>query len=125
MALLVVAVLGGFGIGTVWTKSDTLVSMLVEPNQLATEMGAAQSFSDPGIRFLVKPGTRHGRTEYQWNVARFMGLRTRFGATRRKLETLDPGTRQAFLERIEGRMARLSSKDLLCGGTAICAVAAA
>lgn len=65
------------------------------------------------------------RVEYQWNVARFMGLRTRFGATRRKLETLDPGTRQAFLDRIEGRMARLSSKDLLCRGTAICAVAAA
>lgn len=65
------------------------------------------------------------RVEYQWSVPRFMGLRTCFGATRRKLETLDPGTRQTFLDRIEGRMARLSSKDLLCRGTAICAVAAA
>jgi hypothetical protein len=63
--------------------------------------------------------------EYQWSVSRFMGLRTRFGATRRKLETLSPGTRQAFLGRIEGRMARLESKGLLCRGTAISAVAAA
>jgi SAM-dependent methyltransferase len=65
------------------------------------------------------------RVEYQWNVLRFMGLRTRFGATKRKLETLDPRTRQAFLDRIEERMSRLSSKDLLCRGTAICAMAAA
>lgn len=65
------------------------------------------------------------RVEYQWDVPRFMGLRTRFGATKRKLETLDPRTRQAFLDRIEERMARLSSKDLLCRGTAICAMAAA
>jgi SAM-dependent methyltransferase len=65
------------------------------------------------------------RVEYQWNVPRFMGLRTRFGATKRKLETLDPPTRQAFLDRIEERMSHLSSKDLLCGGTAICATAVA
>jgi len=65
------------------------------------------------------------RVEYQWSVPRFMGLRTRFGATRRKLETLDPPTRRAFLDRIEARMSRLSSKDLLCRGTAICAIAAA
>lgn len=65
------------------------------------------------------------RVEYQWNVPRFMSLRMRFGATKRKLETLDPRTRQAFLGRIEARMSRLSSKDLLCRGTAICAMAAA
>ncbi len=47
-ALLVVAVLAGLGIGTVWTNSDTLVSTLVEPNQLATGMGAAQSFKEFG-----------------------------------------------------------------------------
>jgi len=28
--------------------------------------------------------------EYQWDVPRFTGLRTRFGATKRKLDTLDP-----------------------------------
>jgi SAM-dependent methyltransferase len=65
------------------------------------------------------------RVEYQWDVPRFMGLRTRFGGTKRKLETLDPETRQAFLDRIEDRMARLGSKDLLCRGTAICATAVA
>jgi SAM-dependent methyltransferase len=65
------------------------------------------------------------RVEYQWNVPRFMGLRTSFGATRRKLETLDPRTRQAFLDRIGERMSHLSARDLLCRGTAICAMAAA
>lgn len=65
------------------------------------------------------------RVEYQWNVPRFMGLRTRFGPTKRKLETLDPETRQAFLDRIKDRMSHLSSKDLLCRGAAICATAVA
>ncbi len=64
------------------------------------------------------------RLEHQWDVPRFTGLRTRFGAAKRKLETLNPRTRQAFLDRIEERMSRLSSKDLVCRGTAICAVAA-
>jgi SAM-dependent methyltransferase len=63
------------------------------------------------------------RMEYQWDASQFTGLRSRFGATKRKLETLDPRKRQAFLDRIEGRMSRLSSKDLVCRGTAICAVA--
>src|SRR5262249_43652632 len=46
--LLVVAVLAGLGIGTVWTNTDTLVSTLVEPTHLATGMGAAQSFKEFG-----------------------------------------------------------------------------
>ena len=62
--------------------------------------------------------------EYQWDVPRFTGLRTRFGATKRKLDTLDPRAREACLDRIEERMSRLSSKDLVCRGTAICAMAA-
>lgn len=65
------------------------------------------------------------RVAYQWSVPRFTGLRTGFGATQRKLETLDPRTRQACLDRIEARVSRLSAADLLCRGTAICAVAAA
>ena len=63
------------------------------------------------------------RLEYQWSVPRFMGLRTGFGATKRKLETLDAGTRQACLDRIEEEVSRLSPRDLLCRGAAICATA--
>ncbi len=63
------------------------------------------------------------RLEYQWDVSRFTGLRTRFGASKRKLDTLDPRKRTAFLDRIEARMARLGATDLVCRGTAICAVA--
>jgi SAM-dependent methyltransferase len=65
------------------------------------------------------------RVEYQWDVPRFTGLRTSFGATRRKLGTLDPRERAAVLDRIKERMSHLGSKDLLCRGTAICATAAA
>ena len=65
------------------------------------------------------------RVEYQWDVRRFMGLRTHFGATRRQLETLDPAARRACRDRIEDRMSRLSSEDLLCRGAALCATAAA
>lgn len=65
------------------------------------------------------------RVEYRWDVPRFMGLRTRFGTTKRKLDTLDARTRQTFLGRIEERMSGLGSKDLVCRGTAICAMATA
>lgn len=65
------------------------------------------------------------RLEYQWSVPRFMGLRTHFGVTKRKLETLDPRARQACLDRIEARLSPLGVTDLLCRGTAICATAVA
>jgi hypothetical protein len=65
------------------------------------------------------------RVEYQWDVRRFMGLRTHFGATRRQLEALDPATRRACLDRIEDRMSHLNSEDPLCRGAALCATAAA
>jgi len=65
------------------------------------------------------------RLEYQWDVPRFMGLRTRFGVTKRKLDTLDLRTREACLDRIEERMSHLSSNDLVCRGTAICATGVA
>jgi len=62
--------------------------------------------------------------EYQWDVPRFTCLRTRFGATKRELDTLDPRAREACLDRIEARMSCLNSKDLVCRATAICAMAA-
>ena len=48
-ALLVGLVLvGGVGIGTVWTNSDTLVSVLAGKNTLGASIGAAQSFKEFG-----------------------------------------------------------------------------
>jgi MFS family permease len=46
--LIVVAILAGIGIGTVWTNSDTLVSTAVEQRRLGAGMGAAQSFKELG-----------------------------------------------------------------------------
>jgi SAM-dependent methyltransferase len=63
--------------------------------------------------------------EHRWSVPRFIGFRMHSGVTKRKLETLDPPMRQACLDRIGQRMAGLSSEDLLCRGTAICATAGA
>jgi hypothetical protein len=53
-----------------------------------------------------------------------MALHTRFGETKRKLETLDPDERETLLDRIRARMARLGPADFLYRGSAICAVAA-
>jgi len=64
------------------------------------------------------------RLEYQWSVPRFMGLRTGFGATKRKLETLDARARQACLDTIGEQVSRLGTRDLLCRGAAICTTAA-
>lgn len=46
--LIGIVILAGFGIGTVWTNSDTLISSLAEPNRLGASMGAAQSFKELG-----------------------------------------------------------------------------
>ena len=61
--------------------------------------------------------------EYQWAFPRFTGPRTSSGASTRSVATLDPRTRAAFCARINERMSRLSSKELMCRGTAICATA--
>jgi hypothetical protein len=37
------------------------------------------------------------RIEHHWDVTRFMALHTRFGETKRKLETLHPGARDTLL----------------------------
>jgi len=46
--LILVVVLSGIGIGTVWTNCDALVSSLTEENRLGASMGAAQSFKEFG-----------------------------------------------------------------------------
>ncbi|MBU6514018.1 MAG: MFS transporter, partial [Betaproteobacteria bacterium] len=46
--LVVIVILAGAGVGTVWTNSDTLVSTLVDQRKLGASMGAAQSFKEFG-----------------------------------------------------------------------------
>lgn len=46
--LIIIGVLAGVGIGTVWTNSDALVSSLVDESRIGAGMGAAQSFKELG-----------------------------------------------------------------------------
>jgi len=46
--LIIIVILAGIGIGTVWTNSDTLISTLAQANQLGASIGAAQSFKEFG-----------------------------------------------------------------------------
>ena len=46
--LIVVVILAGIGVGTVWTNSDALVSSMAARNAMGASMGAAQSFKELG-----------------------------------------------------------------------------
>jgi MFS family permease len=46
--LAALAITAGLGIGTVWTNSDALVSLLARQDRLGTSIGAAQSFKELG-----------------------------------------------------------------------------
>jgi MFS family permease len=46
--LIAVSVLGGLGVGTVWTNSDAMVSNLAERGRMAATLGAAGSFKELG-----------------------------------------------------------------------------
>jgi len=46
--LIIVCVLAGIGIGTVWTNSDALVSKLSKENEMGATMGVAGSFKELG-----------------------------------------------------------------------------
>ena len=48
IALIAVVITAGIGIGTVWTNSDTLVSVLAHQRNLGASIGAAQSFKELG-----------------------------------------------------------------------------
>lgn len=90
--------------------------LMNHPEKLAKLLTAAGF----GVRRLwIEP------IDHQWDVARFIGLRTGFGTARRKLETLDAGQREAFLARITDRMHRLDPAAFRYRAEAICAVAAA
>ena len=61
--------------------------------------------------------------EHQWDVSRFIRLHTRFGATKRRLDSLDPSARAAVLARTATRMCALTAEEFLYRGAALCAVA--
>lgn len=46
--LLLVTILAGLGIGTVWTNSDAMMSLLAKQGQLGSTMGIAGSFKEFG-----------------------------------------------------------------------------
>lgn len=46
--LIAVAVMGGLGVGTVWTNSDAMVSKLADQGRIAATLGAAGSFKELG-----------------------------------------------------------------------------
>ncbi|MEO7684783.1 MAG: MFS transporter [Gemmatimonadaceae bacterium] len=46
--LILVVIVAGLGVGTVWTNSDALVSSLAKEAQLGASIGAAQSFKEFG-----------------------------------------------------------------------------
>ncbi|HET7377906.1 MAG TPA: MFS transporter [Anaerolineae bacterium] len=48
VALIIVSIMAGAGIGTVWTNTDTLISTLAKSGQLGATMGAAGSFKELG-----------------------------------------------------------------------------
>jgi MFS family permease len=48
VALIAVVIAAGVGIGTVWTNSDTLVSLIAHQRSLGASIGAAQSFKEMG-----------------------------------------------------------------------------
>jgi MFS family permease len=48
LPLILVVIVAGLGVGTVWTNSDALVSSMAKTSQLGASIGAAQSFKEFG-----------------------------------------------------------------------------
>ena len=48
LLLLIVVIVAGFGIGTVWTNSDTMMSILAKKGELGSTMGISGSFKEFG-----------------------------------------------------------------------------
>ena len=62
--------------------------------------------------------------EHCWDLDGLVALHTGFGRARRKLETLDPPARAAFLARMPARLASLPSEAFVYRATAVCSLAA-
>jgi SAM-dependent methyltransferase len=61
--------------------------------------------------------------EHLWDLDRFLAVRTRFGTSKRKLESLAPDVRTVFLERARERVSRLGQEDFLYRAAVVCATA--
>ncbi len=61
--------------------------------------------------------------EHHWELDRFLAIRTRFGTSKRKLESLAPEVRTVFLERARERVSRLSPQDFIYRAAVVCAIA--
>ncbi len=48
ISLIIVSIIAGIGVGTVWTNTDTLISTLAKQGKLGATMGAAGSFKELG-----------------------------------------------------------------------------
>jgi len=48
LPLIALVILGGLGIGVVWTNCDAMISQLAKSNQLATSLGTAGSYKEIG-----------------------------------------------------------------------------
>jgi len=61
--------------------------------------------------------------EYRWELESFMALRTTFGRTMRKLQSIDAATQTAFLARVRGRLATLDKSAFVYCGSVVCGIA--
>ncbi|MBI2219254.1 MAG: methyltransferase domain-containing protein [Candidatus Rokubacteria bacterium] len=130
---------GGVGVAT-WAE-DPLPAAGTMWDATLDEWGAWDPSPPPARRdnlmdtpeklaaLLVIAGLRPRRVwiepvEHQWDAARYFGLRTRFGTSKRKLESLDAPKREAFLDRMRERLRELAPPDFLYRAAAVCAVAA-
>lgn len=60
--------------------------------------------------------------EHQWNLDRFITLRTTYGTSKRKLQSLDEPTRGRALQRARARVSELKPEDFVYRGAAVCGI---
>lgn len=89
------------------TRTDT-------PEKMAVLF--AQTGLDP-VRIWIE------RFEHRWDLERFVAFRTTYGRTMRKLGSLDPATRAAFLDRVRARLSALDAGAFVYRAAVVCAVA--
>jgi ubiquinone/menaquinone biosynthesis C-methylase UbiE len=80
----------------------------------------AMLFAKAGLE-TVRSWIEH--LEHNWEMDRFIVMRTTFGASKRKLESLTPAARMVFLERARDVVSRLSIEDFHYRGACVCAIA--
>jgi ubiquinone/menaquinone biosynthesis C-methylase UbiE len=63
------------------------------------------------------------RFVHQWDLDGLSLMHSTFGKTKRKLESLDPPTRAAFLERVHARLLRLPPEAFIYRAAVVCGLA--